>query len=207
MVGVVEVAWFVLAARTASLSLVQRCTRDGLTKASVSKSGPDVDLDGRPAGHQPPIQWSQGVPVASRRASARERLMWGKSVHKNVALVLGAANYNNDLQIFARCEINTDGIPNSTVWESVTREPPQPGNHLEPAWEPTPEPPHHYLRNLIKPSHLNLGNLRTEPLPHWSFIWAETPKLTLLRKKNKPFPLKKKYPGKRPPNSVGGVGG
>ena len=135
MVGVVEVAWFVLAARTASLSLVQRCTREGLTKASVSKSGPDVDLDGRPAGHQPPIQWSQGVPVLRG-----EHLQENDWCEAKASTRMCSCPWRSQLQQWfadiCRCEINTDGIPNSTVWESVTREPPQPGNHLEPAGNP-----------------------------------------------------------------------
>ena len=104
-------------------------------EASVSKSGPDVDLDGRPAGHQPPIQWSQGVPVLRG-----EHLQENDWCEAKASTRMCSCPWRSQLQQWfadiCRCEINTDGIPNSTVWESVTREPPQPGNHLEPAGNP-----------------------------------------------------------------------
>ena len=139
---------------------------------------------------------------ASRRASARERLMWGKSVHKNVLLSLAKPTTT----MISRRKINAGGIPNSTVWESVTREPPQPGNHLEPAGNP-----HRNLHTTTS------GTLWNHHIPtwgtsalnryHWSFIWAETPKLTLLWKKSKPFPLQKNIPARDPKQCGGGVGG
>ena len=83
------------------------------------------------------------------------------------ALVLGKANYNNDFQ----AQNKRRRYPQQQIWygESANQTIP------EDLHTTAPEPPELYP---------NFGNLRTEPLSHQSFIWAETPKLTLLWKKH-----------------------